>query len=161
MHFFEWLQNTWWASKVDDSVPIAVVFEIMHYFSMFLLVGSIAFVDLRLMGIAGRRRSIADISSQFFPVMWMGMALNFFSGFVMFASDATTFVPNWVFHIKLTVIFLAVVFGIIVQFQARKWGQEDAPPVPAWGKALALISLLLWIGSILASVEVPSLTDVG
>jgi hypothetical protein len=79
----------------------------------------------------------------------------------MFASDATTFAPNWVFHIKLAVIFLAVVFGIFVQWQARKWGKEDAPSIPAWGKALALISLLLWIGSILASVEVPSLTDVG
>jgi hypothetical protein len=161
MLFFKWLENTWWATKVDDSVPIAVVFEIMHYFSMFLLVGSIVFVDLRLMGLAGRRRSIADVSSQFFPIMWVAMAFNFFSGFVMFASDATTFAPNWVFHIKLTVIFLAVVFGIFVQFQARKWGQEDAPAIPTWGKILALVSLLLWIGSILSAVEVPSLTDVG
>jgi hypothetical protein len=161
MPFFQWLESTWWATKVDDSVPIAVVFEIIHYFSMFLLVGSIVLVDLRLMGVAGRQRSIADVSSQFFPVMWVAMAFNFFSGFVMFASDATTFAPNWVFHIKLTVIFLAVVFGIIVQFQAKKWGQEEAPVIPAWGKILALVSLLLWIGSILSAVEVPSLTSVG
>jgi uncharacterized membrane protein len=161
MPFFQWLESTWWATKVDDSVPIAVVFEIMHYFSMFLLVGSMVLVDLRLMGLAGRRRSIAEVSAQFFPVMWVAMAFNFFSGFVMFASDATTFAPNWVFHIKMTVILLAVVTGIAVQFQARKWGREDAPPIPTWGKVLALVSLLLWIGSILSAVEVPSLTDVG
>src|ERR1700722_16552958 len=134
MHFFQWLEDTWWASKVDDSVPVAVVFEIIHYFSMFLLVGSIVMVDLRLMGFASRRRSISEVSAQFFPMMWAAMAVNFFSGFVMFASDATTFAPNWVFHIKLAVIFLAVVFGIFVQWQARKWGKEDAPSIPAWGK---------------------------
>lgn len=160
MGFLQWLENTWWARWADDSIPVAIVFEGLHYFSMLLLVGSILIVDLRLMGLIGKRHSIGEISSQFFPLMWIGMALNFFSGFVMFAGDATTFGPNWVFHIKFTVIFLAVLFGIMVQLQARKWAQSGSSDVPGWGKALAFLSLLLWIGSILAAVEVPSLTNV-
>lgn len=160
MGFFQWLENTWWARWADDSVLVATVFEIMHYFSMFLLVGSIVIVDLHLLGLIAKRRTIGEVSSEFFPLMWIGMALNFFSGFVMFAGDATTFAPNWVFHIKVTVIALAVVFGVIVQLQARKWARSESG-VPGWGKALALLSLLLWIGSILSAVEVPSLTNVG
>jgi len=161
MWFFQWLENTSWARFADDNLKVATAFEITHYFSMFLLVGSIIVVDLRLMGLIGRRRTIGEVSAEFFPLMWIGMALNFFSGFVMFAGDATTFAPNWVFHIKLSVICLAVIFGVIVQFQARKWGQDESTQIPAWGKGLALISLLLWVGSILAAVEVPSLTNVG
>jgi uncharacterized membrane protein len=128
---------------------------------MFLLVGSIVMIDLHLMGLVAQRRPLKEVSAQFFPVMWIAMALNFLSGFVMFAGDATTFAPNWVFHIKMSVILLAVIFGIIVQVQARKWAQQETPEIPFWGKALATVSLLLWIGSILAAVEVPSLTDVG
>lgn len=161
MWFFEWLQNTGWARFADDNLKVATGFEILHYFSMFLLVGSIIVVDLRLMGLVARRRTVGEVSAEFFPLMWIGMALNFFSGFVMFAGDAVTFAPNWVFHIKLSVILLAVIFGVVVQFQARKWGQDDSAPIPKWGKALALFSLLLWVGSILAAVEVPSLTNVG
>ncbi len=161
MPFWQWLENTSWARFADDNLRVATMLEITHYFSMFLLVGSIVVIDLRLMGLLARRRTVGEVSSEFFPLMWIGLGLNFFSGFVMFAGDATTFAPNWVFHIKMSVILLAVIFGMIVQFQARKWGQNESAPIPKWGKALAFISLLLWVGSILAAVEVPSLTNVG
>jgi uncharacterized membrane protein len=161
MPFFQWLENTGWARWADDSVLVATVLEIIHYFSMFLLVGSIVMIDLYLIGLVSRNRPLKEVSGQFFPLMWIGLAFNFLSGFVMFAGDATTFAPNWVFHIKMSVILLAVIFGIAVQIQTRKWAREDAPVIPGWGKALAVISLLLWIGSILAAVEVPSLTNVG
>lgn len=161
MPFWQWLENTRWARWADDSVRVSTILEIIHYFSMFLLVGSIVMIDLHLMGLVARRRSIKDMSAQFFPLMWIGLAFNFASGFVMFAGDATTFAPNWVFHIKMTVILLAVIFGVVVQIQARKWAQEETEEIPFWGKALATISLLLWIGSILSAVEVPSLTNVG
>jgi hypothetical protein len=161
MSFFEWLENTRWARWADDSVRVATICEITHYFSMFLLVGSMVIIDLHLIGLIGRQKSIKEMSSQFFPLMWIGLAFNFLSGFVMFAGDATTFAPNWVFHIKMTVILFAVIFGVIVQMQARKWAREENPIVPPWGKVLATVSLLLWVGSILAAVEVPSLTNVG
>ncbi len=161
MPFWQWLENTRWARWADDSVQVATVLEIIHYFSMFLLVGSIVMIDLHLIGLVARQKSVKEMSAQFFPLMWIGLAFNFFSGFVMFAGDATTFAPNWVFHIKMTVILLALIFGIAVQLQARKWAQQETEEVPFWGKALAAISLLLWIGSILSAVEVPSLTNVG
>jgi hypothetical protein len=161
MPFFQWLENTRWARWADDSVQVATVCEIIHYFSMFVMVGSIVIVNLRLMGLLARNRPMKEVTAQFFPLMWIGIALNFFSGFVMFAGDATTFAPNWVFHIKVSVVLLALISAIVVQMQARKWVQQETAEAPLWGKALATISLLLWIGSILAAVEVPSLTNVG
>jgi hypothetical protein len=159
MHFCHWLEHTALISWVSNSVIVSTIVELTHYFSLFLLVGSIALVDLRILGLAARQRNATEFASQLFPWMWTGLALNFLSGFLLFAGDAATFYVNWGFHIKLGVILLAVVFGIIVQWNVSKWGR--LPAVSMGAKVLAFVSLALWIGSILASVEVPALTGVG
>jgi len=160
MRFCNWLEHTPFIVWVSNSVIASTIVELTHYFSLFLLVGSIVVVDLRIMGLAARKRSATQLADELFPWMWTGLALNFLSGFLLFAGDAKTFYVNWVFHIKLTVILIAVVFGIFVQWGVRRW---DRPPasMPIGAKLLAFVSLALWIGSILAAVEVPALTSVG
>jgi uncharacterized membrane protein len=159
MHFCRWLEHTSFIVWVSNSVMVSTIVELTHYFSFFLLVGSIALVDLRVLGLAARQRNATEFASQLFPWMWAGLVLNFVSGFFLFAGDATTFYGNWAFHIKLTVILLAVIFGIAVQVHVSKWDRRPSMSVGA--KLLAFVSLALWIGSILASVEVPALTGVG
>lgn len=159
MRFCLWLEHTAFITWLSDSVVMATFVDVLHYFSLFLLVGSIVLVDLRLLGVAARRRNATELAEDLFPVMWIGLALNFVSGFLLFAGDAVTFYVNWVFHIKLTVILIAVIFGIIVQASVKKWDRPTGIPVGA--KLLAFLSLALWIGSILAAVEVPALTSVG
>jgi len=159
MHFCEWLEHTALITAITNSLVISTIVEVLHYFSLFLLVGPILIVDLRLMGLAARRRNAAELAGDLFALMWAGMALNFLTGFLLFAGDATTFYGNHVFHFKLAVILVAVIFSIIVQWNAGRWGR--LPAVPVQGKFLAFVSLALWIGSILAAVEVPSLTSVG
>ena len=159
MHFLLWLQHSAFITWLSNSVVMATFIEVLHYFSMFLLVGSIVLVDLRLMGVAAKRRNATELASDLFPVMWTGLALNFLSGFILMLGDVEAFYYNWVFHIKLGVILVSVVFGIIVQASVRKWDRPTG--IPAFAKLLAFVSLALWIGSILASVEVPALTSVG
>ncbi|HTW24822.1 MAG TPA: DUF6644 family protein [Candidatus Baltobacteraceae bacterium] len=159
MHFLLWLQHSSFVTWLSNSVVMATFIEVLHYFSMFLLVGSIVLVDLRLIGIAAKRRNATELAQDLFPVMWTGLALNFLSGFILMLGDVEAFYYNWVFHIKLVVILVAVVFGIIVQASVPKWDRPTG--IPIFAKLLALVSLALWIGSILASVEVPALTSVG
>ena len=158
LRFCEWLEHISWITAVNNSVASSVLVELTHYFGFFLLVGAVATVDFRLLGIAGRQEGIDQLAKQLFPLMWMGMALVFLSGFVMLAGQATLFVFNPVFHVKLLVIFFAVVFGLIVQSKVPGWAQ--LPSVPIAARCFALISLLLWIGAILAAVEIPHLTYV-
>jgi uncharacterized membrane protein YbaN (DUF454 family) len=58
----------------------------------------------------------------------------------------------------MLVIVLAVVFAVIVQRNVRKW--DKLPAIPRGAKFVAFVSLVLWIGVILAAVEVPHLTYV-
>ena len=61
-----------------NTVPwMAAGLEIIHYFSMFVLVGLIAIVDLRVMGLAGKQQNLARLGQRLFPWMWTALALNF------------------------------------------------------------------------------------
>jgi hypothetical protein len=77
----------------------------------------------------------------------------------MFATDAGDWAPSKVFHVKLTLITLSAIFAFIIQRGARKWGQD--PEVPRAAKIVALISLLLWIVTILSASEIPALEGLG
>lgn len=159
LRFCGWLQELPWVMAIDNSEAGAVVVEIIHYLSFFLLVGTIVFVDLRVLGVAGKKQSVADVAGQFLPLTWTGLAFATLSGFILFAGNATAFVRADVFQLKIAVIFVAIIFGLLVQRQVTR--ATRSPDTSAAIKVLALVSLLLWIGAILASLEVAALTGLG
>jgi hypothetical protein len=77
----------------------------------------------------------------------------------MFTTDAGDYLPDTVFRVKMATILLAVIFTIVVQRGVAQWAQ--LPSIPASAKVLASISLLLWIGSILAGVEIAAISGLG
>jgi len=116
-------------------------------------------VDLRVLGLVGRRQDATQLADRLFPWIWASLALNFLSGFLMFAGSATAYYHNDIFYDKMGVILLAIVANIIVQQKVRKWDQ--LPAMPAWAKLIAVLSIGLWVGAIIAGVEVPALTGIG
>jgi|SRR5208282_3570633 hypothetical protein len=159
LHLCEWLEHNSWIMWVDSSVPLSLILEIMHYTGFFLVVGSTVVLDLRVMGLAAKRQPAAEMAGQLVPWMWTGLAFVVFSGFFMFAGDAPDFYMATVFRIKILVVLVAVIFGAIVQSGIPRWGQ--LPSIPVGAKLAAFLSLVLWIGAILVSVEVPAISGVG
>jgi hypothetical protein len=154
----EWLEQIPWIVTVTNSAVLISLVWLVHYFGFFLLVGTTAVVDLRVLGVAARNLKLVPLAGQLFPFAWTGLGLVIASGFIMFAGQATTFYPTAVFRIKMGMVLLALVFGAIVHRKSRVW--DRAPSVPAAAKWLAFVSLALWIGAILAGLEVPAFVPV-
>ncbi|HVS88493.1 MAG TPA: DUF6644 family protein [Candidatus Acidoferrum sp.] len=152
MAFYQWLEHSRWVTAISESAWMYPAVEVSHFFSLFLLVGTIAVVDLRILGLARRRQSVTELAEQLFPWTWISLGIAVFSGFIMFSIGATAFVANTQFRIKMLVTLLAVVFAVIVQRNTRKWDQPSGIPILA--KFTAVISLALWIGVILAATEI-------
>jgi hypothetical protein len=156
---WEALEQMGWVKTLGSTGWMYSTVAVTHYLTMFWFIGSIAVVDLRVMGIAARRRGIRELAEQLFPWAWMGFTLAVISGFLMFATDAGDWAPDKVFHVKLTLIAVSAVFAFIVQRGARRWAQD--PAVPRAAKIIALISLLLWVATILSASEIPALEGLG
>jgi hypothetical protein len=156
---WEALEQMGWVKALGSTGWMYSTVAVTHYLTMFWFIGSIAVVDLRVMGIAARRRGIGELAEQLFPWAWIGFTLAVISGFLMFATDAGDWAPDKVFHVKLTLIAVSAVFAFIVQRGARRWARD--PAVPWAAKIIALISLLLWVATILSASEIPALEGLG
>jgi hypothetical protein len=158
MSFGHQLEHLRWVVALTDYPRLFTTFSVIHYFSVFLVVGTSAVVDLRLAGLAAPRLNVSALAEGLFPWTWTGLVLSAVTGFFMFMPEAAGFFTASAFFIKLALIVVAVVVALFVQKKARRWGQ--AAVVPASAKLMALLSLALWIGVVLAAVEIAQQADV-
>ncbi len=156
---WEALEQMGWVKTFGSTGWMYASVSVIHYLTMFWFIGSMAVVDLRVMGIAARKRNLSELAGQLFPWAWTGLVLAIVSGFFMFATDAGDWAPDPVFHWKLALIALSIVFAILVQRGAPKWGA--LAEIPNSAKVIAAIALLLWIATILSASEIPAMEGLG
>jgi hypothetical protein len=156
---WEALEQTGWVKTFGSTGWIYASVSVVHYLTMFWFIGSMAVVDLRVMGIAARKRSLSELAGQIFPWAWTGCVLAVISGFFMFATAAGDWAPDPIFHYKLGLIVLSVVLAILVQRGAPKWAA--APEIPTVAKVIATIALVSWIATILMASEIPAMEGLG
>jgi len=156
---WEALQHSTWITFVSDTAWLYAAVSITHYFSLFVFVGTTALLDLRILGVADRQHTLSQVADQFLPWNWIVLALALLSGFVLFATDAADYVPVGLFWLKLAVILLAILVTLVVNRGLRSW--DESPSAPSSAKAVALLSLLLWIGAILTAVDISYISGVG
>jgi hypothetical protein len=145
---FHWLHETPFATAIRESGVLFPWIESVHVLALTLVVGSIAIVDLRLLGIASVNRSVASLSTDVLPFTWAAFVLAVLTGSALFASHAVGYAGNLQFRMKMLLLVLAgvnmLLFHLIV---GRGIGRWTDPGITPWqGKIAGLISLLLWIG---------------
>jgi hypothetical protein len=156
---WEALEQMGWVKTFGGTGWMYASVSVIHYLTMFWFIGSMAVVDLRVMGFAARKRNLSELSEQIFPWAWTGLVLAILSGFLMFLTDAGDWAPDPVFHWKLGLIVVSILFAVFVQRGAAKWA--SLPEIPASAKVIAAIALLLWIVTILSASEIPAMEGLG
>ena len=156
---WEALEQMSWVKTFSTTGWMYASVSVIHYLTMFWFIGSMAMVDLRVIGVAARKRNLMELSAQIFPWAWTGFVLAILSGFMMFTADAGDWAPDPVFHVKLVMIILSVVFAVLVQRGAPKWAA--LPEIPTSAKVIATIGLVLWILTILSASEIPAMEGLG
>ena len=127
--------------------------EIVHITGIGLLFGSIAVLDLRLLGFS-RTLSVRQLARHVLPWTAASFALIVPSGLMMFTAHASDFIQSGVFVLKMGLILAAglnaALFHAITFRTADVWDAEEMrklPPPPSARLAGAL-SLSLWIAVI-------------
>jgi len=156
---WEALEQMGWVKTFGSTGWMYASVSVVHYLTMFWFIGSMAVVDLRVMGVAARKRNLSELADQVYPWAWTGLVLAIISGFFMFATDAGDWAPDRVFHWKLAMIVISIVFAILVRRGAPKWAA--LPQIPNSAKVIAGIALLLWVLTILSASEIPAMEGLG
>ena len=143
----EQLQNSALAMYIHNYKPAFTTIELIHVAAVSLVIGTIAIVDLRLIGLASTKRPFRELARATLPWTWTAFAIAAVSGALLFISQATEYFGKTVFLVKLFVLLLAginmLVFELITARSAQEWEFNAVPPRPA--RLAGAISLSCWV----------------
>jgi len=140
--------------------PFAAGLEVIHYVGVFIMVGSFVLVDLRVMGLAARKRGVGEFAAQLFPYAWTGVAMVALSGFLMFTTSAADYYSDPSFHMKMLVTALALITAVIVQIGASRCDRMSSILLTAF-KVVALICMVSMFWAIIEGNLVPAVSGIG
>src|ERR1700694_3445162 len=103
----EWLQASSLAVFIHKTAWAFTTIELIHVIAISLVIGTIAIVDLRLLGVASTKRPVAELARQVLPFTWAAFVLAAMAGSLMFISRATEYFVNPILWIKMSIIVLA------------------------------------------------------
>ena len=133
------LEATGFATAIRENDVLFPWIESLHVLAITLVVGSIAVVDLRLLGVASRERSLTDITVDVLPFTWAAFAVAAISGALLFSSNAFNYAHNTYFQTKLALLVLAGInmsaFHAFVGLQTER----------RWTRFAGAASLLIWL----------------
>ena len=133
-----WMRGVTWAYPVVETV---------HIVGLACLVGSIAVVDLRILGFSKGLPATA-LMRHASPLSIAAFCLVAASGLLLFIAHAADLIGNRVFLLKMGLIGAAGVNAAL--FHTGSWAKPDTwakqAPVPA--RAIAAASLAIWVAVI-------------
>lgn len=146
LDFATWLEGTAPAIYARESFYGFQILVGIHLLGLIFSVGTLLWLDLRMLGIALRGTPISTLNRQLVPWFVAGFIAMFGSGLVIFAGFATSAYVNVFFQIKLAAIVLAGInawlFHRMLGRNPQEWDLDPVPPAAV--RAAGFVSLALW-----------------
>jgi hypothetical protein len=148
--FLKAIESAGLATRIRDSFFLFPLLESAHVVGLALVFGTISSIDLRLLGIASTQRSFKRMESDILKWTWAAFALTALTGTLMFITNARVYYHNFFFRTKMLLLVLTGINLLVFELTAGRTahGWDTAPSAPRAGKAVAALSLALWISII-------------
>jgi hypothetical protein len=144
LSFFTWCENSPLGEAIRASNWLFPVIESFHLLGLAVIGGAVLVVDLRLLGFGLARQPVAQLWRDTRPWLLGSLTVMLISGLLLFTSEATKLYYHEAFWVKMASLLLSILFTFTV---ARPVALASPSRVkPLWGRAVALISIILWSG---------------
>ena len=135
-----------WLRSSLKAMPIV---EAVHVMTGAIVFGTIAVVDLRLLGWANMHRAYSRIHSELLTWTWAAFGVSVVTGLLLFIVNSLSYYVNTAFWLKMGALLLAGVnmalFEVGVGRNTAAW---DKGQVPGRARLAGALSLTLWIAVI-------------
>jgi hypothetical protein len=145
----DWLSNTPVSLKIQTVLWIIPAVQTVHIMSVSFVMCSMAMLDLRLMGIAGKRQSISHMVNRFVPWVWRVLLILLATGAILTVGEPERELLNWAFRTKMAMVATVSLITLLVQqMNKREDGFWEKRRVAA--TMVGVVSLLLWVAIVTA-----------
>jgi hypothetical protein len=146
------LQHSQFGIAISGSSWMFPTIETAHVFALAAVVGSIAIVDLRLMGLTSTSESATRIIDRYTPWTWWAFLAAALSGGLLFVSRAADYGNLPVFWMKYGYMAAAglnmAYFHFATQRTMDRW-DLGAPPIGA--RVAGALSLFFWASVVICA----------
>lgn len=140
--FFQWCYDTTIGQAIRESTWLFPVIEAFHLVGLAFTAGAVLLVDLRLLGAGLNRQPVGQLVAGAQPWLIGSLVLMFSSGIPLFLSEAIKCYYSFPFWVKMTCLFLAIVFTFTLRARVARAGlTADKSPL---GRLTAITSVCLW-----------------
>jgi hypothetical protein len=115
--------------------------EIIHIAGFTLSIGTVALVDLRMLGLAMLRLPSSQVAKDMAPWTLFGLAIMLTTGPMIFSSDPNMYLANPSFMFKMYALLAAIVYNYTIHRKVALAPNSSA----GVGKLVAAVSLILWV----------------
>jgi|SRR5579862_3775888 len=144
------LQSIGFLTAFRESALMYPIIMTTHLTCIAVFGGMILATDLRLLGVAFKDYSIAEVVRGLRPWKHLGFTIMVFCGLLLATSEAEKYTPNPFFWIKMTILALIFIHGLVFRPLVYKNPEEldKSPVIPTRAKVAAILSLVLWMSMI-------------
>lgn len=126
------------------------ILETLHVLALAVTFGSIAILDMRLIGWRWIDRPVSSLARGTVPVTWSAWVVAAITGSLLFMSKAVAYAGNTEFRLKFVVMGLAAANMLVFHFgefrRVDRWDTAQVPPGPA--RLAGALSIALWVAVI-------------
>src|SRR5271165_412821 len=133
----------------ESDYPFAIV-ETIHILGLGFSVGTVMWLDLRLLGLAMRDAPVVDVIEQIEPWAIGGFTVMFLSGSLLILSEPLKCYNTLAFRIKVVLLILAALNVLYFHKRVMRNVDEWDRIMPWRAKMVAVLSLVLWLGVVIA-----------
>jgi hypothetical protein len=134
-----WIQSAWVFPLVESA----------HILSFALLVGAIAVLDVRLLGLL-RHQGVGPLMRSALPVALVGFGGAVVSGTLLFVANAGDLLANRAFTVKIALLMLGGLNAAWFHASAAREALESTQAPPLGMRVAGASSLLLWAAVVVA-----------
>jgi hypothetical protein len=142
----QWVQDTQIGTAIRESTWVFPIILAFHSLGLALSVGTVLWLDLRLLGIKMRGLPVSEVYRQLKPWMLSGFAIMFLSGLLLFSAQAARCYQNVYCRSKILLLVVpglnALIYHLVTERSIARWDRDVAPPLPA--RMAGFVSLVSW-----------------
>jgi hypothetical protein len=149
-NFFLWLNLGDFVGKNDWVWPIC---EILHFFGMAAIIGTVGLTDARMLGLA--KGIPIKALEKFIPLGVIGFLINVVTGVIFIAGNPVggprEYVTNLALQLKMLLVLIAginLLLFYVTGIEKKVAGLPADGTAPTGAKVVAIVSLIAWFGVI-------------
>jgi hypothetical protein len=122
----------------------------IHILGIAMVMTAVGMLNLQLLGFRVSRHTFADQTARWMPWIWAGMAILLLTGLVQTIAEPIREIMNYTFRIKMIMLAIVLAIAIAYRRQVKKDANYWSGERQKLARALASLSLVLWLGIVAA-----------